>query len=166
MFFPSIVSLFAVVISLPVLQAKIPIQILTFCSGSLGAHQFYCWLISPLHRSACFIKWCCPFGYLFTMYLYFRFLHWLFPWSLRDDNVVFYSVMIFFINSIFIVTSCVNVCSIVLGVAFWFSLFCLSIRLEGSCFSVYSVSVRVEVTCWYSSLFICGYISHISTSEN
>ena len=54
-------------------------------------------------------------------------------WFLRDGNVVFFSIMIFFINPTSILSSCVNVCSVLLGLyCFSFSLFCVSIRLGAS----------------------------------
>ena len=54
-------------------------------------------------------------------------------WFMRDCNVVFFSVMIFFINSTFILSSCVNIRFVVLRcVVFRFSLFCVSIRLGRS----------------------------------
>ena len=75
---------------------------------------------------------------------------------LRDSNVVFFSVMIFDINSTFF-QSCVNVCLVVFRyVLFGFSLFCFSIRLGGFAFSV---SVRFVGSCGYSSVFTCWYIS-------
>ena len=76
-------------------------------------------------------------------------------WFLRDGNVVSFSVMIFFINSKFILSS-VNIYFVVRGFwAFPLSGFCFSIRLGGgSCFSVFGVSIYL-----YTTLFICLHIS-------
>ena len=50
-FFSLALSL-VVAVSLCVLQAKFPIQVLYFCSGSLGDHQFYHRLVLFLHKWA------------------------------------------------------------------------------------------------------------------
>ena len=72
-------------------------------------------------------------------------------WFLWDCHIVFFSIMIFFINSRFILFSCVKVIFVVLvGVVVWFSVFCVLVGIVWSC-------------CYYSQF--C-YISCISRSEN
>ena len=131
------------------------------CSGSLEAHRFYRRLISLWLESAHLIPWCCKLGYMLIicLFLLVSTLTFYQSRSLRDANVVFYSTMIFFINSIFILSSCVKVCFVVLFcVVFRFLLFCVSVRWGFfSCFSALSVSVH----CWYWSLFTNWYVSSI-----
>ena len=84
-----------------------------------------------------------------------------------DSNIVFFLVMISFINIKFILSFCLSTCFVVLGcVAFCFSVFCASIWLGGSCFSVFSVMIWVNQSYSYPSLFTCRHISNISRSEN
>ena len=72
---------------------------------------------------------------------------------LKDGNIVFTSLMIFFIKSTFFLSSYVNVDVVVLGsMVFWFSVFCASIKVGGSCL--------------YSKQLLCTYISSFSRSEN
>ena len=74
---------------------------------------------------------------------------------LRACNVIFISVMIFYTNSRFIL-SCDNFSFVVLEcVAFRLSVFCISIWLRDSCFSVFSISVWSGGDGLYSSLFTC-----------
>ena len=57
--------------------------------------------------------------------------------------------MIFFINFTFILSSCVKIYFVMLGsMIFVVSVFSVSIRVGGSCFSVFSVSIRVGGSCF------------------
>ena len=89
------------------------------------------------------------------------------PWFLRDVHVELFSVVIFFITTTFILSSCVNVLSVVFGyVVIRLQLFCIWIVLRSSCFSVFCFSPNVADTCWCVFLFICWYISSIWRSDN
>ena len=127
----------------------------------MGNTDFYHWLVSLLHTLDRLVQWCCMLEYLVI-------ICWPFPVLVHEAcDVIFFSVMIFFINSTFILFSCVNSCFKVLWyMVFRFSVFCISIRLGGYCFSVFSVSIRVGGSCSYSSQFTCLHISSISRSEN
>ena len=106
-------------------------------------------------------------GGIFINNLLIFFVSKFFSSFLRNGNIISFSVMIFIINYIFILSCCLNAL-----VLWWWccgvlvSWFCLSIRIECSCFTVFSSSVHVVASCWYSSLVICWYIFSISMSEN
>ena len=78
---------------------------------------------------------------------------------LRDCCVVFFLDIIPFIFSPFSVYS-LWVCRASI------TIYCVSIRLECSCFSVFNVAVTVLGFCWHDSFFICWCITNISRSEN
>ena len=64
---------------------------------------------------------------------------------LKDGNAVFFSVMIFFINSTFILSFGINIYFMVLGsVVFWILEFCPSIWFGNFCFLVFSVLLQVQ----------------------
>ena len=52
----------------------ISFQYLYFCSVSLGEHWFHYRQVSSWHKLARLVQWCCLLGYLFRIYLAFRFL--------------------------------------------------------------------------------------------
>ena len=61
--------------------------------------------------------------------------------------MIFFSDMIFFMISTFVLSSCMRVCSVVLGcVVFRLLLLCVLFRLGGPCFS-FSISVTVLGSC-------------------
>ena len=79
--------------------------------------------------------------------------------SLRDGNVVLFSVMIFFINSTFILSS-VIICFVLLGICYVLVFNTLHFNLVGnSCFSVFSISIFLG---GILSLFTCPHICSIS----
>ena len=89
-----------------------------------------------------------------------------FSWFVTDGNESFF-VMIFFINSKFILSSCINIVFVVLGlVVFWFLVFCVSVRVTNSGFSGFCVSIQVGGSSSYSSRHIWPHIPSISRSEN
>ena len=73
---------------------------------------------------------------------------------LGDGNKVFFIITIFFISFTFILSSCVNFCFVMLmGEIFGYSLYCVSVLLWFSWFSVFCISVRVVGSC-LSLLFL------------
>ena len=86
---------------------------------------------------------------------------------LRDGNMVLFSDIILYIISSFLFSSCISLWSVVFKcVVFLLLLFCVSIQLKDSCFSI-SIILIIELwSCWHDSLFICRCTSDISMSEN
>ena len=87
-------------------------------SSSLISHPDFVFLfvflmgetISLRHKLVCLFQWGCPLGYLVIIYLSFRFPPCFFQSSFqRYGNVVFFSAIIFFLNSAFILSSCIKI---------------------------------------------------------
>ena len=174
--FPSLVLSLVGAVSLPLLLAKFPIQVLYICSGFWGEHQFYPKLVSSLHRINLFNSVTLLAG-IFVINL-FTFsvstVTFSLSWFLRDSDVLFFLDTIFFIMSTFVLSSGVNICFVVLGsIVLWFSVYCISIRLGFFLFflflffffgfSVFSVMILVEGS---YSIFIIFHIFPVSQDKN
>ena len=76
-------------------------------------------------------------------------------WFLGDGNVVFFSLLNFFLDFSFILSSYANVCFIVLGsAAFQFSAFCFSFRLGGDTMSWIYAHTCIH-TCVSGPILVC-----------
>ena len=94
--------------------------------------------------------------------------------NLKEGNAVFFFVIIFYINSIFIFSSCANIFVVLGSVTLWSSEFYFIIVWGESCFSEFSVLLWVRQCSLFifqpisreSSRFNCPRISMMSRSEN
>ena len=83
-----------------------------------------------------------------------------------DKDGFLFSIMIFLINFILILTSSINIFIVLESVMFSFSVFCILMRLSCSYFSILRVSYCLGGSGSYVSLFTCRYVSNISRSQN
>ena len=76
--FPSL-AVTLVTVSLPVLLVEFSIQVLYFCSGSSGKHQFHKRRVSLQHKVPCLVQWCCSLVCLAIIFFPFGFYLNFFP---------------------------------------------------------------------------------------
>ena len=88
---PSVLSFSIFVVDLFAFPIEFLIQILSFCSCSLGEHQLSLWLLSLLHRLV--ILWCRSW-YVLMIRLFFRFLTVFYSLFLSDRNLNSFSNLI------------------------------------------------------------------------
>ena len=119
--------------------------------------------ISSSNSVMSFVEICVNNSFIFSVFTLILFQFWFY----RDDNIVFFwDIILFIISTVIFHIVLVVVLWGLMCVIFRLLLLCISVRLECSCFSVFSVPIFLLDSCWFNSLFICGYIYNISRSEN